>query len=59
MARSDEKRAKIIAEQAAREAADQAAGKGPRPTERRSNWAASPPSARRNSFRKPKPKTDS
>jgi len=39
----EEKRARIIAAQAARDAADQASGKIPPPSKARSNWAASPP----------------
>jgi len=38
---SEEKRARIIAAQSARDAAEVAAGKRSQPTKRRSNWAAS------------------
>jgi hypothetical protein len=50
----EEKRASIIAQQAAREKADQAAGKATPPPKPRSNWAASPSPARRGRGRPPK-----
>jgi hypothetical protein len=43
MGTGEEKRAQIIALQAARDAAAQAAGLTPRLPKRRSNWAASAP----------------
>jgi hypothetical protein len=41
MGSQEDKRAKIIAAQQAREAADRAAGRVPATPERKSNWAAS------------------
>jgi hypothetical protein len=46
MSKPEEKRARIIADQLAREAADRAAGVSPTMPTRRSNWAASASKAR-------------
>ena len=47
MGKAEERRAAIVAQQAAREAAERetrrAEGKESKPAKRRSNWAASPP----------------
>ena len=55
MENREEKRARIIAAQAAREAADQAAGKVPPLAKPRANWAASPPMTNLRRFRRRKP----
>ena len=47
MSTKEDKRAKIIADQAARESADRAAGKLPPLPEPRTNWASPPPGKKR------------
>jgi hypothetical protein len=56
MSKQDEKRARIIAMQMEREAADRAAGRVPTLPERRSNWAASPSKRPRKLVIRPRPR---
>jgi hypothetical protein len=57
MSKQEDKRARIIAEQLAREAADRAAGRLPNMPEPRSNWASTPSRRPRKPIgRPPKPR---
>jgi hypothetical protein len=62
MGKAEERRAAIVAQQAARELAErgerQASGKETRSGKRRTNWAASPPFAGARRGRPPAPKTE-
>jgi hypothetical protein len=56
MTKQEEKRARIIAEQLEREAADRAAGRVPTLPSGRSNWAATPSKRPRKLVIRPRPR---